>query len=235
MAIELNPQTVKFYEKKGLQFFREFTAQDKFKKPFRIGFEDEPDTFSVICAKDKADKLLGTCGITIDKQNSIMTCPELLVDDEGKNIGQVLTLSSIMEFAKNKLNNFKLFSLKEVLPFYSKYGFTIENNDPYFILDGLKQVMKTKAPSSAEFQRDAKFYYNKVQHYDITGEENPELFGRACRVISEFMKNLSRSGMKKYMPEMENGTQVKFTDYDLLTNKDYLNKLLAQHKIDYRF
>jgi hypothetical protein len=49
------------------------------------------------------------------------------------------------------------------------------------------------------------------------------------------MKQLSRTGMKKFMPEMENGTPVKFSDYELLTNKAYLNKLLEQHNINYRF
>lgn len=236
MGISIKPQTVKFYEKKGLQFFEDFVALDKYKKPFKVGFEEEPDTFSVICAKDKnTDKLLGTCGIDIDKPNLSMVCSEILVDEEKKNIGQVLTLSSLMEFSKNKLNHFNLFSLKEALPLYMRFGFLIDNDNPYFILDGLRQVIKTKAPSCEEFKRDAKFFYNKVQACDSVGGEDKTLFSNACSVISGFMKQLSRTGMKKFMPEMENGTPVKFSDYELLTNKAYLNKLLEQHNINYRF
>lgn len=236
MSIGLKPQTVKFYERQGIKFFEDFVGVDKFKKPIKIGFDSEPDTFAVIkAAEGNSDELAGTCSLLFEKDKSLMECTEILVDKERRNVGQMLTLSSLIEFAQNRLNHLKLFSLKEALAFHSRFGFIIENDDPYYLSDALRQVVKSKAPHSEEFKRDAGFFFNKVRQCDQSGIDDLTVYEHACKVISGFMKYLSRNGMKKYMPVLENGSHMKFTDLELVINKDYLNKLLEQHNIDYKF
>ncbi len=234
MAIELRPQTIKFFEKKGLQFFEEFRAVDKHKMPITVNIP-EPDTFTSIRALNEYGEDVGHYDILFKKENSVLEGTQLLVDDEGKQIGEILSLSSLIEFSKNNLNHFNLYSLAESLPFHLRLGFLINNDNPKFILEGLQQVMKTKLPHMEDFKYDAKFAHTKVSQTDEKSPEGISFMKQGCKVISNYIKYLSRNHIKKGMPEFDTGTNVTLSDWELKTNKEFLDELLKKHNIDYNF
>jgi len=234
MVIELKPQTIKFIEKKGLQFFEDFRAVDKHKLPITLSIP-KPDTFTSIKALNKDGEDVGHYDILFKKDKSVLEGTQLLVDDEGKQIGEILSLSSLIEFSKNGLNHFNLYSLADSLPFHLRLGFLINNDNPKYILEGLRQVMKTKLPHMEDFKHDATFVYTKIAQTDETTPEGITFMKQGCKVISDYIKFLSRNHIKKGMPEFDTGTNITFSDWELKTNKEFLEGLLKKHNIDYNF
>ena len=64
----------------------------------------------------------------------------LAADPRNQGIGEVLNLAALMEFHKNKFNRFNLFSLKEAIQFYTRFGFKIINYDKGFIFNNFKNL-----------------------------------------------------------------------------------------------
>jgi hypothetical protein len=151
------------------------------------------------------------------------------------NLGQILTLSSLMEFKLNKLNMFKLFTFKETLPFHLKYGFVIDSENPDYILDGIKQIKKSKVPNLDDIKQRADKLLPKLTSRDYAVSGDKKLLEKGCEVVSEYITYLSRMGLKKEMPKFDYGTHLKLSTWDFERNKVYLNELLKRHKIDFQF
>lgn len=232
MKVGLKPQTLNFIEENGIKFFERFTALDKNKVPIKIAF-DNYDEFTRITAKDSKDEELGFYSLLFKKDERAIEGNQIIAHEQGRNIGQILTLSSLIELSKNQLNKFKLFSLRDAIPFHTRLGFIIDSDDPYYICDGLKQVAKTKLPNTDEFKYNAKFFLPKVKDGNNYIKEDKFIFYRGCKVISDFMKFVSQNGFKKGMPKLDNGCYMYFSDNEILTNRRFLNPLLKQHNIDY--
>ena len=236
MGIGIEPKTIRFFENKGIKFFDGFNATIKDKKPVKVFFGPNPDNnlASILVTNQKGDRL-GFYDLSFKKDKSLMEGVQIFSDKEGENVGEVLTLAALIEFSKNRLNNFKFFSLKESLPFHARFGFIIDNDDPNYILNGLKHVMKSKLQNVDEIKRNAAFFYPKIKHSEDYLPQDKFLLQRGCKVISDYFKFLGRHGLKKLMPDMVNGTDVKFTDWEFETNRNFLNPLMKEHEIDYQF
>lgn len=234
MKVGFKPQVLNFVEEKGIKFFERFTALDKNQAPITLGF-DSFDKVTKITAKDLSGEDLGFYKIGFKDNERAIDGIQLLAYEENRNVGQLLTLSSLIELSKNQLNKFKLFSLRDSIPFHTRLGFIIDSDDPYYICDGLKQVAKTKLPNTEDFKYKAKFFLPKVKDGDNYINEDKFIFYRGCKVISDFMKFVSHNGFKKGMPKLDNGCYMYFSDSEIITNRRFLNSLMDQHKIDYKF
>ncbi|MBQ8460672.1 hypothetical protein IJ541_11320 [bacterium] len=235
MELKIRPQTVRFYEKKGIQFFRDFSALNKAKNPVNISIP-KPGMETSIEITNSTGKKLGFFDLQFKKEQSQLDGIQLLSEVEHENIGELLTLSSLMEFSKNRLNNFKFFSLEETIPFHMRYGFIIDNDDPNYILNALKQITKSDLRNIDELKYRATFFYKKIKEAMRATPENNETLQRGCKVISDYIKFLTRNKLQKqHGIYLENGSDVKFTDYELMVEKGYLNSLLQTHKINYEF
>lgn len=235
MSMVIGSPTIKFFEKKGIQFFEPFKAVARFRKPVNVHFDPEPDTFASIQVSDLGGKRLGFYDLEFKKDESLIDGKQLFADVERENIGEILSLASFIEFSKNKFKTFKFFSLKETLPFHARYGFLIENDDPYYIMNGLKAVMKSKINYVDDLKRSATLLYQKIRTNRDYFSQDKATLDQGCKVISDYLKIIGRNDLKKHTPDMVNGTYVKLTDEGLSANRNYLTMLAKKHGIDYRF
>jgi hypothetical protein len=128
-----------------------------------------------------------------------------------------------------------MFTLKESLPFHLKYGFVIDNNNPYFIAEGLKYLKKSRVQSLDNLKNQADILLPKLtsRYSEIANDKNT--LEKGCQVVSDYIKYLARMGLKKEEPHFDYGTHLKFSTWDFQKNKVYLNELLRKHKIDFQF
>lgn len=231
MGIEiLTRQPIKFYEKQGIKFFEPFNAVDKFKKPVKMFFE-ESDELATIVAENHQNKQ-SLYGIQFDIPKREMDGVTLAAEPRREGLGELLNLAALIEFHKNNLNHFKVFSLKESIPFYTRYGFKIDSEDIDYILRGLKMVMKSKSPRLENLRRDADFFYPKIA--GTQKSDDPFLKERGCEVISNYLMNISRNNNKFDSSKLDQSSHMKFTDWEFETNRDYLNNLFDKHEINYK-
>ena len=225
----LTRQPIKFYEKNGIKVFDKFNAVDNCKNLLNVSF-DPTDT--TIYAKDLKKNLSAyTLNFNIPKRE--MVGVTLVAEPPKKGIGEVLTLSALMEFVQNNLNYFKTFSLKESIQFHARFGFNLVTNDVDEILHHLKMVLKSRSPKYENLRYDANFYYPKLSGKVKNDDEF--INSRACHVASKYLQELSKDRVKIDPSKFRYSSHMLFTDYETLTNKDYLNTLLDKHEINYKF
>lgn len=237
MSLAVGRNTISFAERQGLKFLQDFWAVDKRQRPVRISHNDIFTKETSLIASDAQGKELGAYELQFFPNERTMKAPLLQVEEgqQGRHIGQLLTLSGLLEFWGNRWNNFKLFSLKDTMGFHAKMGFVLDSDNPDYILHGLKSVIKSKASYIDDIKNSANIYYQRVKNYPKSKEENPFVLDFACKVITEYMSYIMRTGQKKHLPRFLFGSNFKFTDWEFLTQRNYLNKLLKDHNIDFRF
>ncbi|MBE7712359.1 MAG: hypothetical protein E7Z87_01295 [Cyanobacteria bacterium SIG26] len=234
MKIGYKPSVLNFIEKKNLVFFRPFFAHDKWESKLKIKF-DKYDEFTSIKAYNNQKKEVGHYDIEFKKDERSIFGSQLLVNDERKHIGQLLTLSSLITMAENGLNHFKLFSLKESIPFHTKLGFIIQSDNPHFICDGLAQIIKSKLPNIDDFKFSAHFLYPQIAATNPYTKENEEILKSGCKLLSNFMKYIGRNKIRKGMPRFDSGCYMDYSDWEIHINREFLNSLTKHHNIDYKF
>lgn len=233
MSLCFDPAPVRFYLRKGIQFIEPFNTLDKSRRPITVAVHNLPNDVDSIVIKNARGDEIGNFDLMFKKNERTLEGHQLYADVEGENIGEILTLSSLVEFSKNRLNYFKLKSLKKTIPFYARYGFILDNDNPDYLLNGLKQIMKTKAPQSENFRYSASFFYPKLKNYEESLKEDKFLFLNSCKVISKFLAHLTRNRLQKYIPELVDGSRMKYTDWETETNRMFLNPKLREHDIGY--
>lgn len=236
MSLAIGSNTIKFVEKKGIKFFEGFNATIKNEKPVRVFFDGEMGETASIHVRDKKGNKLGFYDLKFNTPDkSSMEGVQLYADEPHENVGEVLSLAALIEFSKNNLNHFRLFSFKETLPFHARFGFILDNKNEDFILKALDYIKKSKVRYIDEIKYKASFFAPRIEQSEKYLKEDKYLLERGCKVISDYLKHLSRNKINKNVPPFENGSWVQFTDWEFETNRIFLNPLLEKHNIDYRF
>lgn len=226
----LTRQPVKFYEKQGIKFFEDFQAVDKLKKPVKVFFDLDED--NVIKAKNFQDNESAyTISFNLPKKE--MEGVTILAEPHKTGIGEILKLSALMEFKENMLNHFKVFSLKESIQFHTRYGFKLVSDDVEEILRYLKMVMKSKSSKYENYRYSANFYYPRIA--GKVESDDKFLKQRACDVVSRYLQELSKDNVRVNPSDFKFSTHMMFTDWETQTNREFLNSLLDEHKINYKF
>lgn len=236
MNIDFSKRAISFYEKKGLKFFNKFNALNTRMKSVDL-YVHKPGKSTAIMIDNDEGKNLGTFEIFLNKATSTIEGKQLISYNEREGNGQLLTLAAIMELSHNRMNNLTYFAGdRSNIPFLAKFGFVLETDDARYLMDGLKQIMKSKIDNIEDFKYKSKYLYSRL---DMLGDVIPDdksLFYTGGKVLSDFFKYLARRhAPKKFYPYMEVGCDMKFTDWDLVTNKRYLNHLTDKHYLDYQF
>ena len=151
MGVDFSKRAISFYNNNGLVFFNKFEALNSRMKTVKVGMT-KPEPLTTIRLENIEGKELGTFDINIDKKTSTIEGRQLISYNEKEGNGQLLTLSAILELAKNKMNRLTYCSDESNVPFLAKMGFVIDTDDPRYIRRGLKQVMKSRLPDIDELK-----------------------------------------------------------------------------------
>jgi len=236
MKIDFSKRAISFYEQNGIKFFNKFNSLNTRMKSVDLHIP-QPGKVTAIMADDAEGQNLGTFEIIFHKDKSTIEGKQLISYKEREGNGQLLTLAAIMELAKNRMNKLTYFAGDtKNIPFLAKFGFILENDDTRYIMNGLKQVMKSKLPNIEEFKYKSRYLHSRLDMLGDVVPDDKSLFQIGCRVLSDYFKFLARhNAPKKLYPYMEVGSDMKFTDWELVTNKRYLNYLMDKHYLDYKF
>lgn len=230
MSIEiLTRAPLRFYDKKGVKYFENFNAVDKLKKTVKLSIEhDDMPSIKAVNFENKESMY----SINIDVPKREMQGVTLNTEPHHQGIGEILNLAAIIEFQKNNLNKFKVFSLRESIQFYTRYGFNLITEDSDEIMHNLKLILNSKPEKFNNLRRDAKFYYPQ-----ISGKEpqtDPFVKQRACDIISKYLQILSKEHKKVNPYSIKYSSQMMLSDWNIETNRDYLNSLMDLHEINYK-
>ena len=228
----LRRQPIEFFENKGVKYFKPFVALDKTKKTLKVyNLEDCQYSPPSIIAENHQGKF-SSYEVYLDSNTRTMIGDSLAADPRNQGIGEVLNLAALMEFHKNKFNRFNLFSLKEAIQFYTRFGFKIINEDKGFILNNLRNVEKSKGAIFNELRKDVAFFKPRIE--GKISSDDKYLNQRANDVFSNFLKELSRKHIKYNSSKIDHGTNMEFSDWEFEINRDYLNSLFDKHEINYK-
>lgn len=228
----LRRQPIEFYENKGIKYFKPFEALDKAKKPLKLyNNENCPYSPPAIIAENHQGKF-SSYELGFNSKTRTLTGDTLASEPRNQGIGEVLNLAALIEFHKNKFNKFNLFSLKEAIQFYTRFGFKILNEDKNFILKNLINVEKSKEPMFDELKKDVAFFKPRIE--GKIPSDDKYLNQRANDVFSNYLKELSRKHIKYDSSKIEHGSNMEFSDWEFEINRDYLNSLFDKHEINYK-
>lgn len=227
----LTRNPIKFYEKDGIKFFEKFKAADKYNKPVDVFIDTVSDDSPIIKAKNFQNKD-SEFMLQFNIPQREMEGVTLNADPRKQGLGEILNLAGIIEFHKNNLNKFKVFSLQETIQLYTRYGFKLVTNDVDEILHNLKMVMRSKSEKYNYLRYAAKFYAPKLAGKEPS--DDPFLKQRGCEVVSNYLQALSKEHKKIDPFDLKHSSNMQFTDWEIETNRDYLNSLMDLHKINYK-
>ncbi|MBD5401635.1 hypothetical protein HDR58_02380 [bacterium] len=225
----LTRQPLKFYEKNGVKFFEDFYAVDKFKRPVKV-FMGSQNNCSTIFTEN-VDKQRAFYEIDINPQGREMLGSSMEANPKRQGIGEILNLAALIEFHKNKLNYFRLFSLKDAIPMYARYGFKMITDSVDEILHNLHMVQRS-SDRYLHLKRNAFYYYPQVA--GSVASDDPYMLRRASDVVSNYMKEMSRNGERVDASQLKYDAKMVFTDWEFQTDRNYLNEMLDKHEINYK-
>ena len=236
MKIDFSKRFVSFYENNGIKLYNKFNALNTKMKPVDLYIKDK-GKFHAIMIDDAEGENLGTFEVVFKKNQSTIEGQQLISYTEREGNGQLLTLASIMELAQNRMNKLTYFAGDtKNIPFLAKFGFVLENDDARYLINGLKQIIRSKIPNIEEFKYKSRYLHSRLDMLGDVVPDDKSLFHSGCQVLSDYIKFLVRHNYpKKYYPYLEVGSDMKFTDWELVTNKRYLDKLMDVHYLDYKF
>ena len=226
----LRKQPVKFYQQNGIKFFEPFKAVDKFKKPLELSWNSHPVSPS-IRAKSTYNNDASIYDMEIDYFNKELKGTSIVAQPKNKGIGEVLNLASLITFKENNFSEYNVFALRDYIQFYTKYGFNILTNNINEIVHNLKIIAKSKDKRFSDLADSAQFFIKKIDK--ATEKEKLNYFSLSNNLVSDYLRNLARNGEKADHNDLYSHTHMHFTTMDTARNKDYINKLLDKHEINY--
>lgn len=226
----LSRKPIQFYEKNGIKFFENFKAVDKYKKPVTVSI-DSQSYFPTIFARNHND-VDSFYELEMDISKRRMKGRSMAADPQKSGIGEIMKLASIMEFQANRFNNFDLFALQEAIQFYTRYGFKLVTDNVDEILHNLNIVKKSKSYRLSTLRDKAEFFYPRIK--GKIPSDDPHLLQRGCDVVSECLKDMSRNGERINYRDLKYNSNMRYTDWETVINRDYLNSLMDLHEINYK-
>lgn len=226
----LSKQPVKFFKHKGIKFFEPFHAVDNKKQPLDIEWNFRPDSKSIV-AKNKYSGNLSIYDIELSKDE--FKGVSLVANPEKKGIGEVLNLASLISFKENLAPYFNVFSLRNSIAFFAKYGFNIFSENVNEVVHNLKFLSKIKGERFEDTRNSAQYFLEKL-NTDIDERDKAKTCLLGNNLVSDYIRNTVRENKKIDTDDLYSHTHMQFSSLDMLRNADYLNELLEKHEINYK-
>lgn len=226
----LNKQPIKFYKHDGMKFFEPFRAVDNKKQPLNIEWHFRHNSKSIV-AKNRYSDDISIYDIELSKDE--FKGVSLVANPEKRGIGEVLNLASLISFKENLAPYFNVFSLRNSIAFFAKYGFNIFSENPNEVIHNLKFLSKIKGDRFEDTRDSAQYFLGKLNaDIDERYKAKTRLLGN--NLVSDFIRNMVRENKKIDTDDLYSHTHMQFSSLDMLRNADYLNELLEKHEINYK-
>ena len=161
---------------------------------------------------------------TIKKGNIMVNCKE-----QRKGLGEILRLSSLIEFRKNNLNKINIFAAAKAIPFHIKYKFRPNFENKQEILNNLQEIQENTL-AIEYFRRRAKKLARSIQL-----KPNESIDKKELKEINQFFYAFIKQHLFKWQDSrLKFGIPMELTKETVNGAADFFNRLFEKHGIDYR-
>lgn len=151
-----------------------------------------------------------------------------------EKFGELLRLTSIIDFVENKMEAFKIYSKETAVLFHSKYKFE-PNIIKFGQRDGiLSTIVEDVNCKDETLVKRAKELIKSVENNRLKPEKQREYCKEANKLAKEYIENLKNMGVDGKEHKFESGIDMVLTKENLIKNKDFYNELFQKHGIDYK-
>lgn len=187
--------------------------------------------------KNPQNKILGSESFSLYENDTDISGLNIVVNPEyrGKHkLGEILRLISIIEIIENNIKNFKIFSKDTAVFFHSKYKF-LPNITQFGERDtALKDIITNATSQTQDNAKLAKELLMKSARSKLPSEQR-EFCKQANVIVADYIKKIISLGASEYKKyPFTRGMDMVLTNDELVKNRDFFNKLFANHGIDYK-
>ena len=185
--------------------------------------------------EDKIGHMLGKELLSVDKDNKKMYGFDIFVSPEYRNkqLGELLRLFSLMIMKENKSPHLKIYSKNSAVYFHSKYKFEPQIWQFMDRDKALESIVENSPQDAIEFSRFAQNIQERVSFYKNRSDIQRDL----CQETQELVKEYIDFAMQKDKPAekcpLKWGMDMVLTKDKTEANKEFFNKLYAEHGLDY--
>lgn len=151
----------------------------------------------------------------------------------GARVGELIRLTSLMEFIKNNLNQIKLYSKDTAVLFHAKYGFEpqIRAFDERNML--LKKMIQLQQPEFQNIKEKAIILSEKIKADEIYPQKQREYCIETSWLGKDYINKLLKNGCEDKTPFLY-GMNMILNQQKILQNKDFYNNLYKKQGIDFQ-
>lgn len=153
--------------------------------------------------------------------------------DKGGRIGELLRLTSIIEFLENQKDKFSIYSKETAIMFHSKYKFEPDIFQFLHRDKMLKTILKNKDCKDEKIIERATQITKKVNDKMTSEEEQRNLCRETSVLAKDYIDYLMKNVEDPKSCQFEYGIDMVLTKEKVLENKDFFNELFKKHGIDY--
>ena len=153
--------------------------------------------------------------------------------NKGGRIGELLRLTSIIEFLENQRDKFSIYSKETAIMFHSKYKFEPDIFQFTQRDKMLKTILKNKDCKDEKIIERATQITKKVNDKTTSAEEQRNLCRETSVLAKDYIDYLMKNVEDPKSCQFEYGIDMVLTKEKVLENKDFFNELFKKHGIDY--
>ena len=153
--------------------------------------------------------------------------------NKGGRIGELLRLTSIIEFLENKKKNFNIYSKETAIMFHTKYKF--EPNITQFTQRNkmLETIIENNNCKDEKLIERAKNIYKDIIKGTIDSEKQRLLCKQTNEITKDYIEYLQKNVDNPKDCNFHYGINMILTREKVLENKDFFNQLFKNHGINY--
>ena len=193
---------------------------------------DSKDTLRInIVITDKKKLLLGRYKYTINKSTAIINRGfiETYFPHRRSGLGEILRLSSIIEFKENGIKTLDIDALPDAIPFHLRCRLKPNLTGSYLTLRILKKI-KNNPKVQPYYHQVAEKLFKKIKN------ENSELLDNYTRkFVNKFIENYTKQHLHNWEEtKIEPILPMVLTESKLKQFAGFYNKLFKKHGINYK-
>ena len=223
-----NFQRLKTYNQNGITLFDNFSCRTNDLKKYSVDiYERNNDNYDIVVFNKKRE-VPAKLEFKIYDDSLFINAMSTEKIHQGKGLGTILHLASVIEMLENNFNDVKLFSTAPAITFHSKFGFYPAEDWCECLCKNVKKIAELKDPKCSHLSKNAKL----LLQMDIPSSKKTVI---GNRIIYDYLNYIfSLKNNAELQKEFEYGSDMKLNKSDIIQDKDYYNKLFEQYHIDYQ-
>lgn len=153
---------------------------------------------------------------------------------KGFRFGEILRLSSIIEMIENCSRYMRITASKSAVYFHAKYKFQSDINDFKKAEHILSSIIKDKSDGFLDLKKEAYIILRNLKKNSENLPELDKIFLQTNALVSKYLERALKSSNPQKMHPFSESLPMILTRKHVMKNKEFFNKLLESHNIEYK-